>query len=141
MSRLLFIREGKSKSLHCYSVSSPHVSYLPKMNGWVGRVGTIWDLKHVGVTPDLDAILAQDREGLFFLLKIGRHFSFPHPPTLDTLCGPYSVWGSCRDVIHTPVPGGMLSASKMTFQAGPCVFYHEAGPCFLPRLMPSVIIS
>ena len=33
------------------------------MDGWVG---TFWDLKHVGVTPDLDAILAQDREGSLF---------------------------------------------------------------------------
>ena len=28
------------------------------MDGWVG---TFWDLKHIGVTPDLDAILAQDQ--------------------------------------------------------------------------------
>ena len=82
------------------------------MDGWVG---TFWDLKHVGVTPDLDAILAQDQGKL----------CFPHPPTLDTLCGLYRVWGSSRDFIHTPVPGGMLSSSKMTFQAGPCVYYHD----------------
>ena len=35
------------------------------MDGWVG---TFWDLKHVGVTPDLDAILAQDQ---------GRFCEFP----------------------------------------------------------------
>ena len=34
------------------------------MDGWVG---TFWDLKHVGVTPDLDVILAQDQVKFCFL--------------------------------------------------------------------------
>ena len=33
------------------------------MDGWVG---TFWDLKHTGVTPDLDAILAQDQGRVLF---------------------------------------------------------------------------
>ena len=36
----------------------------------VGWVGTFRVLKHVGVTPDLDAILAQDREGFFFSASV-----------------------------------------------------------------------
>ena len=40
------------------------------MAGWVG---TFWDLKHVGVTPDLDAILAQDREGILFSRHAAHH--------------------------------------------------------------------
>ena len=38
------------------------------MDGWVG---TFWDLKHVGVTPDLDAILAQDQGKFCFPERLG----------------------------------------------------------------------
>ena len=43
------------------------------MDGWVG---TFWDLKHTGVTPDLDAILAQDQgRVLFFAMPAIRRTS------------------------------------------------------------------
>ena len=85
------------------------------MAGWVG---TFWDLKHVGVTPDLDAILAQDREGNLF----------SHPPTLDTLCGPYRVWGSCRDTIHIPMKGWYDKFIKDDLPSWSVCVYHDLNP-------------
>ena len=51
------------------------------MDGWVG---TFWDLKHTGVTPDLDAILAQDQ---------GRDLFFPTHPPLTPSAGPIGCGG------------------------------------------------
>ena len=71
----------------------------------VGWVGTFWDLKHVGVTPDLDAILAQDREGLSFF-PLGHALpSAHHPLGLGTGSAPVAAWALGEQPLR-PVRGG-----------------------------------
>ena len=71
------------------------------MAGWVG---TFWDLKHVGVTPDLDAILAQDREGnLFRARHAARHPIDPFG--LDTGVEEVAPFAPRRGSLHV-VAGG-----------------------------------
>lgn len=52
------------------------VGVRPEMNGWLG-IGTFWRLQHVvgprRLTPNLDAILAQDWERGPFLWRYASH--------------------------------------------------------------------
>ena len=93
------------------------------MNGWLGRDilgfetyrGNSWSWCHFGS-------------------RSGQGFVFPHPPTLDTLCGPYRVWLGFVfwvsyltqfKVLLPCITGWMASSSKMTYQASLWVSYHD----------------
>ena len=103
-------------------VCCPAFMFLIYQGEWSGWEGTPWDLKHASV---------RTHTCMPFWLKWGPRDSFlSHPPTLDTLCGPYRVW--LGFVVGYPISpfsrsaylvcmGWMASSSKMTYQASLCV--------------------
>ena len=96
------------------------------MDGWVG---TFWDLKHVGVTPDLDAILAQDREGSLFsppcraLRGRLRRFGTPELGVGAARIGAWTppLW-RLRSADPTSVPGRLTSWLFGTPRIGAQIF-------------------